>query len=173
VDTRFCVGQERDLAEFLRLRWRGGGGSGDVLVVWEHQGIIDILGAFGFPISKWRHRWKERYDLVFWVDLDMGRWGYDCYDFERGVDDCDGGVRGWLGAGSGGGAVIESEPSPEDLGAFFVMSAVFIFSGLVFSCGMVVWLWIDTLAEGGFGDFGGGTGWERDGIYRRMPFYGT
>jgi hypothetical protein len=99
IDNHFCVGEESALVQFLLGKREE---KGDVLVVWEHHGIIDILREFGYRISKWRHQWKEHYELVFWVDLEGGGWGYECYFPNKSgsgvnIGGCDKTIRGWLG----------------------------------------------------------------------------
>ena len=101
MNTQFCVGQESSLVDFV-LRKRGE--KGDILITWEHSGIVEILRHMGFDISKWKNHMKEHYELVFWVDLDIGTWGYECYDFEVSENDgdeqpmkCSKSVIDWLG----------------------------------------------------------------------------
>lgn len=94
VNTEFCVGQERELVAFLKKRNL----KKDVVVVWEHYGIVDILRNFGVEVSNWKNKLKDHYELVFWVDIQEGKWGYQCYEYGKNDVSCSQSVVDWLGS---------------------------------------------------------------------------
>ena len=72
VITEFCVGEEDKLIEDIYSVSKSGN---DVVVCWEHEGIIDILNAlakkFGSPITfdPWAKKESNDYNLIFIVPL--------------------------------------------------------------------------------------------------------
>jgi hypothetical protein len=153
IDSSFCVGEESALVQFLLKREE----KGDVLVVWEHNGIVDILRHFGFKLSKWKNQLKEYYELVFWVDIDKEDWGYDCYYFENINTGCSQPVVDWLGIRKVG---LKGSSGYEEYNKNrFWMIVVF---GFLVGCGigLVVFLITQEVSSD-----------ETIAFYRKMPIY--
>jgi len=157
INTHFCVGEESSLVRFLLGEKEE---KGDVLIVWEHHGIVDILRRFGFRVSKWRNHLKEHYELVFWIDLDMDVWGYECYDFEKKAKNCSRTIVDWLGIREVGVGIREM--SEMDLGVRIWMIVVLGFS---VGCGMGVVAFLICRHVSSSPE-------ELEGIFRKMPIYG-
>jgi hypothetical protein len=161
VNTDFCVGQERQMVAFLKKHVLNNL-KVDVVVVWEHNGLMDILRDFGFQISKWKNRLKEYYELVFWIDLDLGDWGYECFDFRMNGTGtgCSQSVVEWLDIREVGVGIRRM--NEKDLGTRIWMIVVL---GFFVGCGtgfvaFLIYREISSVSE----DFS----W----VFRKMPIYG-
>lgn len=131
-----CVGQESELVAQANNET-----TKNVLIVWEHKGIVDILRHFGMKVGKWKKKWKHIYSLVFWVDIltetnnpvknDAPHWGYECVELE--VGECDkilDEVREWLGKPGEGNSLQPTFDATEC--TQFLVAIVIIFMALGF-----------------------------------------
>jgi len=74
VITEFCVGHEEELVNDLYNQ----SGDRDIIISWEHKGIIDILNAIGkkfkstITFDPWSDKDKDVYNLLFTVPRSSG-----------------------------------------------------------------------------------------------------
>lgn len=67
----------------------------DVLIVWNHIEIPNIIRQFNIPISDWPNTINQ-YDVVFMIDVEKLRLYYDCYNDMTGTTICSHVVEKWL-----------------------------------------------------------------------------
>jgi hypothetical protein len=96
VNTEFCVGEYPFLVRHCVKN-----PSPDVLIVWEHFEIPNIIRQFNIPISDWPNTINDHYDIVFMIDVGQSKLFYDCYDV--GFHSIDPSIRS-LSSGSSSGS---------------------------------------------------------------------
>jgi hypothetical protein len=68
----------------------------DVIIVWEHTEIIEIIRHFDIKIKKWRNKHIDEYNIVFLIDIATKQLYYDCFDFITNNAICSNKVYKWL-----------------------------------------------------------------------------
>jgi len=85
INTDYCVGEVDALIEQIRRD-----SNPNILIIWEHEEIIEIIHKLGVYISSWKNKWKNIYNLVFLLDTTKKMLYYDC------LGKCDRSVDHWL-----------------------------------------------------------------------------
>jgi hypothetical protein len=91
VNIDYCTGQYKELAKNTRNI-----NNNDIIVVWEHSEIVDIINYFGINLDKWPNIIDDEYSIVFMFDVDHNKLYYDCYQWEAEYVDCSNDVNNWL-----------------------------------------------------------------------------
>jgi len=68
----------------------------DIILVWEHKEIIDLIQSFDIKISKWKNKYHDNYDLLFMIDIKNNELFYDCFNFEFFKIGCSKTIDNWL-----------------------------------------------------------------------------
>jgi len=82
LHSSYCVGDYRRLLRDIRLSTLQ-----NIIVVWEHNEIIQMIRDYGVDISKWRNRFNNHYDIVFHLVIQNKKvdFTYDLYDFANNM----------------------------------------------------------------------------------------
>ena len=78
INRKFCVGQPKKIWKNMM---EDADKYTDMIVVWEHSEIIDMLHDIGITIHSWKN--KDIYDLVFLLDMSDPKkidLYYDCFE---------------------------------------------------------------------------------------------
>jgi len=99
LQMKYCIGEYRSMLDEIvdrNTEWE------DVIIVWEHTEIIEIIRSLGISISKWKKRWRKEYSIVFLIEWDEPRrkytLQYQCFDFQRNRLECSLDIQKWLGS---------------------------------------------------------------------------
>jgi hypothetical protein len=68
----------------------------DILIIWEHHEIIDIIREFNIEIPSWKNKLNKNYDIVFLIDVINKKLYYECYDFLNNLIECTSEANDWL-----------------------------------------------------------------------------
>jgi hypothetical protein len=90
LNIDYCIGDYKDLTKNAYKQEYN-----DVIIVWEHDEIIDIINYIGIDLKKWPND-IEGYNIVFMIDIDSNKLYYDCYNFENNNIVCDKKTNDWL-----------------------------------------------------------------------------
>jgi len=84
VDANHCVGEGKHvLREIVAKKPK------NVIVVWEHDEIIEMIRMLGIPLTKWKNRWRDEYGIVFRIQLsDSSTLSYDCFSYTSPNTSC-------------------------------------------------------------------------------------
>ena len=93
INKSFCVGEANKMlksileTEFLYS---------DIILVWEHKEIIDLIRSFDIKLEKWKKKYRKHYDLLFMLDVKSNELFYDCFNFETFTTGCSKKIDHWL-----------------------------------------------------------------------------
>jgi hypothetical protein len=90
LNINYCIGDYKDLTKSAYKQEYD-----NVIIVWEHDEIIDIINYIGIDLEKWPND-IDGYNLVFMVNIDSNKLYYDCYNFEDNNIICDKKTNNWL-----------------------------------------------------------------------------
>jgi hypothetical protein len=93
INLNYCVGEEKDL---LNSVIKNANKHDDVVIVWEHNGIIDILNMLNLDINFWKKKYKNMYDIIFKYDYKNHKLTYYCYDYKTKNIKCDKDIDQWF-----------------------------------------------------------------------------
>jgi len=93
INTDFCIGEKNKVLKHIIYK---NDKYTDVILIWEHKEIIDIIRNFGIQISKWLHKYENFYNIVFMVDIKHHILFYNCYDFMVLSKECPSQINTWL-----------------------------------------------------------------------------
>jgi hypothetical protein len=93
INTNYCIGDYKDLLQEIKINTEN---YRDIIIVWEHNEIIEIIRDFGIEIKKWHNRWDDVYNLIFMIDIEQQKLYYDCYNFETDTYHCLDDIQDWL-----------------------------------------------------------------------------
>jgi len=68
----------------------------DIIIVWEHQEIVDIINYFNIKIDKWPHKLEDNYDIIFMIDLQTNKLYYDFFDYKNNIIIHNQNIDNWL-----------------------------------------------------------------------------
>jgi len=133
----YCIGDYRRLLHDINLST-----SEQILVVWEHTEIVDMIRAYGIDMPKWRNHFNDLYNIVFHLEFDAKntptKFTYDLYDFRTNRGSHSREVDEWLRS-----TQILSEPTPTPLDhhnlflpILFVSAFLFILSSCIYLCNL-------------------------------------
>lgn len=91
VNIDYCTGQYKELSKSVSNI-----NNDNVIVVWEHSEIIDIINYFGINVNKWPNNLDDEYNIVFMIDVDSSKLYYDCYQWEADYTYCSNDIIKWL-----------------------------------------------------------------------------
>jgi hypothetical protein len=92
ININFCVGEKNKLVNSILDNYK----VSDVILVWEHKEIIDIIRHFQIEIKKWKNKFENTYNLVFMIDIKTKQLFYDCFDFVKNNTYCSNDIDIWL-----------------------------------------------------------------------------
>ena len=92
INSHYCIGEKNKLINNILNNHN----VSDVIIVWEHKEIINIIRYFGINIKKWRNKFQNNYNIVFMIDLKTKQLFYDCFDFIKNSTTCPDNVNKWL-----------------------------------------------------------------------------
>jgi len=93
INKNFCVGQAKKmLISIFKTEFS----YSDIILVWEHKEMIDLIQSFDIKISKWKNKYRDHYDLLFMIDIKNNALFYDCFDFETFTTGCSKTIDTWL-----------------------------------------------------------------------------
>jgi hypothetical protein len=106
INSDYCIGQYKDMLHHV-LERNYVKKTSDLIIVWEHNEIIDIIHHFDIPIEKWKN--KNIYDLIFMIDVSAiygseknslypkkAQLFYDCYSLDYDDNTCQKKTEKWL-----------------------------------------------------------------------------
>ena len=82
INAKFCIGEYNALMNEIEDSTNK-----QIVIIWEHNEIIDIIRFLGIKIDKWKNKFDDIYDIIFMIDENNDLY-YDCYDFENNVTGC-------------------------------------------------------------------------------------
>jgi len=92
VNIDFCTGQYADLIDTTNTIKNN-----DIIIVWEHTEIVDMINYIGIDIEKWPDDANHEYNVVFMIDMnDQPTLYYDCYNWENRDTICSPVIDKWL-----------------------------------------------------------------------------
>ena len=90
INTDYCIGEAPALIREIHKSK-----SKNIIVVWEHNEIVEMIRYLGFRIPQWPHQLRNVYNIMFLYEND--RLHYGCYDYlNNTITDCDWRVSRWL-----------------------------------------------------------------------------
>jgi len=92
INVDYCVGEKNKLVNSILDNYK----VSDVILVWEHKEIIDIIRHFQIEIKKWKNKFENTYNLVFMIDIKTKQLFYDCFDFVKNNTYCSNDINIWL-----------------------------------------------------------------------------
>ena len=63
LDYYYCIGEYRSMIKMVYERKEK-----DVIIVWEHNEIVEIIRYLGISIDDWKHKYEDNYAQVFMYD---------------------------------------------------------------------------------------------------------
>ena len=79
INAKFCIGEYNALMNEIEDNINK-----QIVIIWEHNEIIDIIRFLGIKIDKWKNKFDDISDIIFMIDENNDLY-YDCYDFENNV----------------------------------------------------------------------------------------
>ena len=93
INKNFCVGEAKKmLSSILKTETS----YSDIIIVWEHKEISDLIQKFDIKISKWKNIYRDHYDLLFMIDIENNELFYDCFDYKTLTTGCSKKIDEWL-----------------------------------------------------------------------------
>jgi hypothetical protein len=93
LNLNYCIGETTKLLDTIL---KNKAFYTDILIIWEHHEIIDIIRHFDIDISRWKNKYKHEYDIVFMIDYPENKLYFDCYNFEKNEIQCKSTIHEWL-----------------------------------------------------------------------------
>jgi hypothetical protein len=94
INTDYCIGEPEKVfscINTIKNKYK------EIILIWEHTEIIEIIQKFNIDIDKWHKKYKNNYDIVFMIDIENKKLSYGCFDFETNNKDCSQNIDEWLG----------------------------------------------------------------------------
>ena len=92
INTQFCAGDEKLMANDILKNFNDK--DDDIIIVWRHENIVDIINAFGIKLSEWPKKIDDYFHLIFMIN--KKKMYYGCLDFIENNFNCDNEVNKWL-----------------------------------------------------------------------------
>jgi hypothetical protein len=92
INTNYCVGDKNELVKHVLSKDY----ISDAIIIWEHQEMVKMINLFGISITKWKHKLRNEYNIIFLIDVKTKQLYYDCFDFVSNVTECSSSVDKWL-----------------------------------------------------------------------------
>jgi hypothetical protein len=140
INLDYCIGDKSQLIDNIINNIINNKNINDVIVVWEHKEIIEIIRYFNIHISKWHNRFKDVYDLIFLIDIVKKKLYIDCYNFITNGTSCSKDLKIWLQDFDSISQYYEKilYSSFHDINYTNKLSKVFIYLFIVFSLYIVI-----------------------------------
>jgi len=92
INLDYCIGYKPQLLNDIMKNKK----INDVIVVWEHKEIIDIIRYFNIKLTKWHNKFTNVYDLIFMIDVVSKKLYIECYSYLTNGTSCNQDVQTWL-----------------------------------------------------------------------------
>lgn len=92
INSNYCIGESSMLMKSVVKNTE----FTDILIIWEHHEIIDIIREFNIEIPSWKNKLNKNYDIVFLIDVINKKLYYECYDFLNNLIECTSEANDWL-----------------------------------------------------------------------------
>lgn len=93
ININYCIGDEKYLLNDII---QSENQYNDIIVVWEHVGIINMLNQLGVKITPWSDKYGDVYNILFHYDYINHTLTYYCYDFHTQNTNCSKNINKWL-----------------------------------------------------------------------------
>jgi ABC-type antimicrobial peptide transport system permease subunit len=91
INIDFCTGQYTELIDTTHNI-----PNNDVIIVWEHKEIVDMINYIGIDLDKWPDEANEEYNVVFMINIHQPTLYYECYNWENRDKTCSPSIDKWL-----------------------------------------------------------------------------